>query len=452
MTDSHDARQFAQRAVCDALTGRHFAGESLAAAAPAERRAMAPATEIALGALRHVVTIEHVLAAVARYDARRVTPPLRSVLLTGAYQAIWQGDVPLFAIVDESVKLAKRVAGRPAAGMANAVLRRLAGAIRARRTDWVRLDPAQVRVSWDQACAFHLAVLPADEESYVAAAAGESPPRYAALAAVFGAPQAERIAWASQAVPVVVLHRNPLRVSAADFRARAAAELGPGAEVGDDAAYLRSASIALESSLFREGAAHVQDPTAHAAVARLGAIPGETILDLCAAPGGKSIVLAQRMLDRGRIVAADARDARLARVRENAARMGLRCIEAVPLAAIARDVRFDAAVVDAPCSNTGVIARRPEARLSLSARKTASLCRLQRDLLEEAAGRVRPGGRLLYSTCSLEPAENADVVRAFLSDHADWAAAAPDALAMPDWGARLADWRDGGYTALLRRA
>jgi 16S rRNA (cytosine967-C5)-methyltransferase len=116
--------------------------------------------------------------------------------------------------------------------------------------------------------------------------------------------------------------------------------------------------------------------------------------------------------------------------------------------ALPRD--FDAALVDVPCSNTGVIARRPEARLGLTRQKLASLTRLQIRLLQQAADCVRPEGRCIYSTCSIEPAENEAIVAEFLRRNPEWAMD-EEKTTLPSWGARLCNWRDGGYVARLRR-
>jgi 16S rRNA C967 or C1407 C5-methylase (RsmB/RsmF family) len=513
------------------------------------------AMDIALGAVRHVVTIGQVLSAVARVDPRLVSPALRALLWTAAYQIIWMDRIPLFAAVDQTVELAHATLGRRAAGMVNAVLRRLTGRVAERGTPWRRLAPDQVRVGWSRACAFSQPVLPAAESEHdlpvhLAAASGERRTRFRALVDRFGLKLAEAVAWASSAKPVLVLQRNPLRIDAAGLAAAAAAQWGPQVELSEGALFATNATGVLESRLFTQGQIYVQDQTAHRAATLLEPRAGERILDLCAAPGGKSIALACEMGDRGEIVACDSSAERLRQVCENIERLGLSSIHTHLLAAgnagkpsegkrlyqypshqagghgtpsradpvlgepgsgpslgatgsdpslgvtgsdvslgatgsdaslgatgsvtrseasksaarravqEARHAReadrevlerpFDAALVDVPCSNSGVIARRPEARLRLTRSKIAALVRVQAELLRRAAAAVRPGGRLVYSTCSIEPEENERVVSAFLAERTDWTLEHEE-IALPNWGPRPSDWRDGGYAALLRR-
>lgn len=476
------ARAAACRAVCDALRGESFASDTLRisrAVGTLAGRELALATEIAVGTVRHLVTIEHVLGAVARYVPARLAPELRAVLCTAAYQIIWLDRVPVFAAVDQAVALARAGVGGRSPGMVNAVLRKLCGALADRRVPWQRLNPCQTRVSWDEACAFRDAVLPlprADDRhaAHLAAATGERPGRYQTLVARYGAERAEQIAWAAQAVPVLVLQRNPLRIDAREFTRRLRAEAGDAVEFLDDAAFLPPAAHLPELPVFAEGLAFVQDPTAHAAALLVAARPGQRVLDLCAAPGGKSVALAMQMEDRGEVVACDVAPERLARVRENVQRLGLTCVRlmtlpppgATPATAAAGGETaaevtlpaappptdlglFDAVLLDVPCLNTGVIARRPEARLRLTARKLRALSGVQRDLLRAAARHVRPGGRLVYSTCSLEPEENEEQITRFLADHPDWILEERQAT-LPRWGPRLCDWRDGGFAARLR--
>lgn len=492
-----DGRTAAVLAVADALTGRRFAHDALAewrAARDLDSREASLATEVSQGTLRRLVTIEHVLAALAQIDRRRTSDRLRAILNTAVYQVIWLDRIPVFAAVDEAVELARRLAGGAAPRMVNAVLRRVTRAVAERRVPWRRLDPTQVRVNWDQACRFNVAVLPevpssgvagtAEPEAvgiaaHLAAATGERLPRYVDLVARFGAEAAEAAAWASSATPAVVLQADALRLSPADFERRLREQFGEAVSFSGGAAFLPAAGPAVDSLALREGLVFVQDSTAHAAARAVGARPGERVLDLCAAPGGKSLVLALDMEDRGEVVACDTAPERLARVRANAERLGLTCVRtqlldpsatgaeasaaagSSVLAATSSsessacgprwDGTFDAALVDVPCSNTGVIARRPEARLGLTARKLESLVTLQGQLLRQAAGFVRPGGRLVYSTCSIEPAENEQIVAGFLSENRGWRLDVQETT-LPTWGPRPAGWRDGGYFARLMNA
>ena len=455
-------RDAAHEAVLAALRGRGFVNETLGRLRAGGRlagRESGLAAEIAFGAVRHALTIEHVFGQVARFDQRRVKPELRAVLLAAGYQIIWMDRVPVFAAVDEAVELTRRRVSRRATGMVNAILRGLTRAIADRRTEWRTGDPAQVRVSWDRACEFKTSVLPDPEKAgraaYVAAATGERPARYRALVERFGAERAEQVAWAEQAVPAIALHRNTLRVNEAVFQARVRAEYGDAIEWLPDVTFLPSSVNVADAPLFQEGRAYVQDVTAHFAAELVAARRGERVLDFCAAPGGKSIAMAQQIGDLGEIVACDASPDRILRVRENARRMRLTSIRTHLIQtsdASESDLNreFDAALVDVPCSNSGVIARRPEARLGLTGEKLASLTALQAALLRRAAASVRPGGRLIYSTCSIEPDENEQVVEAFLAENTEWRLDCARTT-LPAWGPRLAEWRDGGFVARLLR-
>jgi 16S rRNA (cytosine967-C5)-methyltransferase len=456
-------REAAVEAVHDVLRGHGFVSETLGRLRGEQRlegREAALAMEIALGAVRHAITIEHLLAVVGRFNERRVKPALRAILLAAGYQIVWMDRVPEYAAVDEAVEQARRHVGRRAPSMVNALLRNLTRAIEQRRGEWRPRDTRQVRVSWDEACLFKTDVLPAPDArgltAHLAAATGERPARYRTLVERFGEARAEEIAWAAQAVPVTVLHRHTLRINPGVFQARLRETFGASAEWTPDAAFLPAAVNVVDTELFREGRVYVQDMTARIAALLLDARPGESVLDFCAAPGGKSIVLAQQMGDRGEVVACDASLGRIERVRDNLRRLRLTSVRTHLVRtsdASESDLTrsFDAALVDVPCSNTGVIARRPEARLGLTAEKLDSLVRLQAALLRRAAASVRIGGRLVYSTCSIEPEENQRVVEAFVSENPIWKLDTMETV-LPRWGPKLSDWHDGGFAARLARA
>jgi 16S rRNA (cytosine967-C5)-methyltransferase len=213
------------------------------------------------------------------------------------------------------------------------------------------------------------------------------------------------------------------------------------------------AEAALACPAFREGRASVQGESALRAAEAVLAREGERVLDLCAAPGGKTAVLAAAGAE---VTACDPAPERLERVTGTLERLGL--AQRVQLSCAdgraggAAD--FDAVLVDAPCTNTGVLAARPEARWRYGPASRRELASLQAELLRAGAGRVRPGGRLVWSTCSLEPDENRRQIDAFLAERPAWSLD-EDSESLPDLATdreRGAGPVDGGYWARLRRA
>jgi 16S rRNA (cytosine967-C5)-methyltransferase len=194
-----------------------------------------------------------------------------------------------------------------------------------------------------------------------------------------------------------------------------------------------------------EGHWSVQDESAQHAAALLDPQPGESVLDLCAAPGGKTTHLAERMRNTGRITAVDVDAERLARVEAAAGRLGLTIIQTRLALADGSDVPpgpFNRILLDVPCSNTGVLGKRPEARWRISPEGISELTAVQRRLLETAIMRLAPAGRIVYSTCSIEPEENEEVVRAALGDH-------PELKLLEERRHVPGQPADGGYLALI---
>lgn len=231
--------------------------------------------------------------------------------------------------------------------------------------------------------------------------------------------------------------------------------LGIQAAEGAHPGILRIPSDATEDVIggeaFARGDLTVQGEAALRAAELVEAREGERVLDLCAAPGGKTAVLAQAGAE---VVATDVSNRRLSAARETLDRLGLtdraRFVTSDGTAGLEEGETFDAALVDAPCSNTGVLASRPAARWRFGPKELASLAEVQERLLAEAAERVRPGGRLVWSTCSLEPEENERRVRAFVESRPEWSLEAqveslPGAAPGPvDGGAAFRLRREGG--------
>ncbi len=457
MKSDFAARREAIVAVRFALRDERFVSESIRLGrrdGEVDAREAALALEIAQGTLRHYYTLVRVLRVIGDVDPDRTDDLVFIILLTAAYQIIWMDRIPPFAAVHEAVEEARGAGGEKAAGFANAVLRNLLRAITQRRVEWTAPDPALIRVAWDRACAFQRPLFSGAAEKQFAPLTGERPARFKQLVDRLGEAAAWQIAWASQALPVTVVQRQRLRIQADDFVRRMQAEFGADVEfaAGDDgevaSAFLPRTGRLKQSPAFREGLCYVQDMTAAAAVAAMQAQPEEDILDLCAAPGGKTIGLALAMRNVGNLQATDIDPIRLKKVGQSAERLGLDSIELIRFPSLVVS-KYDAVLVDAPCSNSGVIARRPEARLRLSAKSVAGLAEQQEQLLEMATMLTKPGGRVVYSTCSIEVEENQQVVQQLLAVKPAWRLEF-EQLTLPRWGPQPSAWRDGGYVARLR--
>ncbi|MCW1431297.1 RsmB/NOP family class I SAM-dependent RNA methyltransferase [Novosphingobium sp. JCM 18896] len=215
---------------------------------------------------------------------------------------------------------------------------------------------------------------------------------------------------------------------------------------------------------YKAGRIEVQDTGSQLTCEALAAQPGETVIDLCAGAGGKTLALAAAMANRGRLIASDADRARLSRLMPRAERAGVSIVETVLLdtgreaeALAAWQAKADAVLVDAPCSGVGTWRRNPEARWRLTEKQLARYVALQARLLDLAATLVRPGGRLVYVTCSLLDREGAGQVDAFLARHGEWQATVPmlPAGQMRGEGLRLSpfhDGTDGFFVAILTRS
>lgn len=298
---------------------------------------------------------------------------LEALVLVGAAQILYMPDVPDFAAVNETVAAAK-ASGREKRldRVVNGVLRNL---LRRRDEFEAKLAAAPL----------------AERESYPNALVARWVARY-------GEANAEAMAkW----------HNQPAETWLA-FRDGRFEKLPHGRKV-------------TEAEGFAEGAFVVQDPATAEAVALLDVAPGQSVLDFCAAPGGKTVQVAWRLNGTGRLVAQEVNSKRLARLKENLARLRLDSVEVTQsVAGIGGRTVFDRVLVDAPCSNTGVLRRRPDARWRWSVDHLQQLVGLQAQILDAAATHVAPGGRLVYSTCSNEPEENGEQVAAFLARHEDF--------------------------------
>jgi 16S rRNA (cytosine967-C5)-methyltransferase len=322
-----------------------------------------------------------------------------------AYQLVFLARVPAFAAVNDAVTLA-RAGARGAAEYTNAVLRSFA-----RRGPRER-EPAPPRDPLDALatrCSF---------PTWLAA-------RWAQR---YGEADATTLMRAMNERPPVCVRANTLRVSrdllAARLRAEDDVAMRPTAWAPEGLLAERSAGAPARWRAFVDGACVVQDEASMLVARLLEPRPGETVIDACAAPGTKTTHLAQLMDDRGHIIALDPQPARLARVNEATARLGVASVET--LASTVQDLigssapRADAVLVDAPCTNLGVLRRNPEVKWRRRPEDIAASASRQREILAAAATLTKPGARLVYATCSPEPEENTGVIDAFLAEHPAW--------------------------------
>ena len=374
------------------------------------------ATELVYGTLRWQRYLDWILAPHSRRPFDALDPRVRVLLRMTAYQLVFLARVPAFAAVNDAVTLA-RAGARGAAEYTNAVLRAFA------RRGVREREPSPPREPIDALatrCSF---------PTWLAA-------RWVAR---HGIAEAETLMRAMNERPPVVVRANTLRVSREALAARLthddAVATRPTTWAPDGLVAERAMGAPARWRAFADGACVVQDEASMLVARLLEPRAGDTVIDACAAPGTKTTHLAQLMDDRGRIVAVDPQPSRLDRVKEAAARLGVTIVQTMggtvqDLVASHR-AQADAVLVDAPCTNLGVLRRNPEVKWRRRPDDIAAAAARQLDILTAAAALAKSGGRLVYATCSPEPEENTAVVAAFLAAQPAWRLDAPDVFPLP---------------------
>jgi len=403
------------------------------------------ATELIYGTLRRRSELDHHLTRISGRSTERIQAALLAPLRIGLYQIIHLDRVPFSAAVNESVGIARERAGTRAGGFVNAVLRKAC-----LQRDELRLPPEGENPVESLALRHSL---PVWMVSRWWERLGEGETR--SLSASLSGP-APLALWV-----------NPFRTDPESLASELARE-GVLTEVSP----ILPGSLRVvrgqpqRSAAFREGKCYLQDEASQAIVMLLAARPGEVLADLCAAPGGKSMGLASRVGPSGLVVAFDRSVSRLRLVEENRERLGLK--EVLPVVADLEkpapvSCTFAGVLLDAPCTGTGILRRQPEIRWRRVPADLTSLALRQAALLETAASLVAPGGRLVYSACSLETEEGEDRIESFLSRHPDFALGDPSGSLPPPLQSAVTapgyfrTWPhrqgcDGFFAAVLRRA
>ncbi|HWP65180.1 MAG TPA: 16S rRNA (cytosine(967)-C(5))-methyltransferase RsmB [Candidatus Limnocylindria bacterium] len=395
------ARSVAHEVLVRVETSDAFAdvllGERLAASALAEDDARL-CTQLVYGTLAWQGRLDHHLAALFRRPLARLDPAVLCALRLGLYQLLFLTRVPAYAAIDTSVSLVAGL-GRGARGLVNALLRRAAAG-----PHTLALPPAAERTR-------RLAVEWSHPEWLVERWAAELP-----------AGELEALLRADNEPPPTAVRVNPARGE----RAAIVAELAARSVVARAGRWASTAVVierggtrALGGQLLASGRVSFQSEASQLVVDLLAPRAGATILDACAAPGGKTTAIAERLGGRGRVLALDPRRTGLDRLGSECRRLGLSGV----LAAVA-DARFpparpgfDAVLVDAPCSGLGTLRRHPETRWRRRPEDIPRLAALQKAMLDRVAGLVRPGGVLVYAVCTITREETEGVLRDFLAAH-----------------------------------
>jgi 16S rRNA (cytosine967-C5)-methyltransferase len=431
--------------------------------------------ELVYGVVRWQATLDWLIT--GKTPGRTQKPGLQNLLRLGLYQIFWLDRIPNHAAVHETVEQAKRSGFGPQAGFVNAVLRSYLREFDATKTLLAELKTTRPHIGhshpewlvsrwqkrWDL------------EKTAQLLEWNNTPPK------TFARVNALRFDRRDE------LHESQISKTESGTRGTRPSE-SVLKDTGELLTQWRNENVEydfvrrdwLEENLifelklhppfaslpsFQQGFFYIQDPSTLLAVRELNPQPGETILDLCAAPGGKTTYIAQLMHNEGKIIVHDTSPERLKLIEENCTRLGVKCVETVGLERqppLRRDEMemskhagpgagtppasgtFDRILVDAPCSNTGVMRRRLDLRWRIRPEEIERLRATQLDLLKQAATQLKPGGTLVYSTCSLEPEENSEVIKQFVAEHAGFKLESEREL-LP-----FADNVDGAFVARLK--
>jgi len=406
----------------------------------ADRRLL---TYLVYGALRMRGLLDYLIDRSYKGKPDALQSGLRNILRVALFQARFAEKIPVYAAVDEAVNTTRRLfPGREK--LVNAILRNTLRGMADVQFPGLEADPAA-----------HIAVVHSHPRWLVEHWIGR-----------FGIEETMKLCRADNEIPPLALRVNSFRATRQEMLerlARAGHDVRPTGYCPEGIILAKPPASLRQMPEIAGGLLYVQDEASQLVSRFLAPRKGERVLDLCAGAGGKTTHVAALMENEGDLVAADIQTGKLSALESTAKRMGLQVrtasIDATDTTSMATQGSFDRVLVDAPCSGLGTLRRNPEIRWHLTAGKLGEFPPLQRRILENAAACVKGGGILLYSTCSVMPEENDDVVEAFLERHPGFAPARPAA----DFPAEVLDPKgflrtfphrhgtDGFFGALLRR-
>jgi len=384
------------------------------------------ATDLVMGVLRNKSAIDTVITKSINRPIARIDSRLLNIIRIGTFELIYRPATPEHAIINQAVEITKITASKKQGGFVNACLRQIQRNIIQRTEPHTDTFTSNILPqNPDSACSFNIDILPEPDAN-----------RADYLADAFSLP----------------LCANALKTTP-DELADNIKYHGINCKIIEPGPMIKILTPTPINQIpgFDKGFFTVQDFAAAIPVKLMEPKPGDKILDLCAAPGTKTTQIAEFTADSAQITATDIDRKRLEMLTENITRLGTASIRAIGYSEFLSHLEtlgpFDSILLDVPCSNTGVLARRPEARYRLSEKSITDLNNIQMKILENAKTMLKPAGTICYSTCSIEPMENVEIIKAFITNNPQFEVTAEE-LTLPDAIAN----HDGGYCAIIEPA
>jgi 16S rRNA (cytosine967-C5)-methyltransferase len=357
--------------------------------------------ELVHGVVRWMGRLDWVLNGFYKGQFSKAIPNLKNALRVALYQILFLDKIPDHAAVNEAVEFIKKLQGQKPADLTNAILRNII-----RNKNGIRFpDPEQDLVGYLSAYYSH--------PSWMVKRWVER----------FGREDTERLLTANNERPYLTLKVNKLKVSISEFQSllNSVNLRYLNGRYLPEYMKLQNLTNITAWQYFKEGYFNIQDESTGFSCLLLDPKPGMKVLDLCSAPGGKSAYIADLMNNRGEITAMDRYEVRLEIMKKNMSRLGIDCVEFVEADALEyTGGPFDRVLADVPCSGLGTLSKKPDIKWKKDLQDIRNINKLQYDLLVKAASLVKKGGVVVYSTCSIEPEENYNVVNKFLENNSDF--------------------------------
>lgn len=345
-------------------------------------------TECVNGTLRNIIYIDYVINLFSKIRTEKMKPFILSIMRISVYQIFFMDRVPDSAVCSEAVKLVKKRGLAPLSGFVNGTLRNIS-----RNKNNIELPGS-------------------DSPEYISVKYSYPLWIVKMWLARYSRDTVEAICSAGNNAPDVCLSANTLKTTVHGLKEELEKN-GINVRKGvylDNALHIRGSSDLAETEAFKNGMFHVQDESSMLAVSVLNPQPGDTVLDVCAAPGGKSFLAAEKMNNTGKIVSCDVHRHKIELIEQTAARLGIDIIETrIRDASEKHDdeaEKYDRVIVDAPCSGLGLIRKKPDIKINKTGNDIDSLTELQKKIIDSSAECVKPGGTLVYSTCTICKKEN----------------------------------------------